>query len=74
MAKAKKGYNCNTWIKDKGKLKPIFWESKDLAIAYLKDTINSMEKGTVTKVECFFEKSAKLLRVGVGSLTLLTVV
>ena len=58
MAKAKKGYNCNTWIKDKGKSKPIFWESKDLAIAYLKDTINSMEKGTVTKVECFFaEKS-----------------
>ncbi|MFH1460240.1 MAG: hypothetical protein ABIG64_07730 [Candidatus Omnitrophota bacterium] len=61
MAKAKKGYNCNTWIKDKGKSKPIlpiFWESKDLAIAYLKGTINSMEKGTVTKVECFFaEKS-----------------
>jgi hypothetical protein len=58
MAKAKKGYNCNTWIKDKGKSKPIFWESKDLAVAYLKDTINSMEKGTVTKVECFFaEKS-----------------
>lgn len=56
--KTKKGYNCNTWIKDKGKLKPIFWESKNLAIAYLKDTINSMEKGTVTKVECFFaEKS-----------------
>ena len=59
MKKQKKGYNCNIWIKNKGKLETIFCKNKSFTIAYLKDTINCMEKGTVTKVECFFAEERK---------------
>ena len=56
MSKDKKGYSCTTWIKGEEKSKPIFWENITLAIVYLTDIINSMEKGKVTKVECSFGK------------------
>jgi hypothetical protein len=60
MAAKKKQFNVVDWTVKSGKSEVMSWTQKETLIAYLKDLLTHMEKGTVTKFEVFYsDKVAK---------------